>query len=57
MRNTRRGVLILVVLFATAALLAAPAAAQPKPNIIMIMGDDVGVWNIGAYHRGLMAAW
>jgi len=34
---------------------AAPAQAQDKPNIIMIMGDDIGMWNIGAYHRGLMA--
>lgn len=25
-----------------------------KPNIIMIMGDDIGMWNIGAYGRGLM---
>jgi arylsulfatase A-like enzyme len=31
-----------------------PAQAQ-QPNIIMIMGDDIGIWNIGAYHRGLMA--
>jgi arylsulfatase A-like enzyme len=34
----------------------APAAAQQQqPNIIMIMGDDIGIWNISAYHRGLMA--
>jgi arylsulfatase len=35
----------------------APASAQqqPKPNIVVIMGDDIGMWNIGAYHRGLMA--
>lgn len=26
-----------------------------KPNIVVVMGDDVGMWNIGAYHRGLMA--
>ena len=26
-----------------------------KPNIIVIMGDDIGMWNIGAYHRGIMA--
>jgi arylsulfatase A-like enzyme len=32
-----------------------PAAAQPKPNIIMIMGDDIGWFNIGAYHQGMMA--
>ncbi len=30
-------------------------ATQKKPNIIVIMGDDIGIWNIGAYHRGLMA--
>jgi arylsulfatase A-like enzyme len=29
--------------------------AADKPNIIVIMGDDIGMWNIGAYHRGLMA--
>ncbi|MBB4277987.1 arylsulfatase [Rhizobium mongolense] len=32
-----------------------PVAAQEKPNIVVIMGDDIGVWNIGAYHRGMMA--
>ena len=26
-----------------------------KPNIVVIMGDDIGIWNIGAYHRGMMA--
>jgi arylsulfatase A-like enzyme len=25
-----------------------------KPNIVVIMGDDVGMWNISAYHRGMM---
>src|SRR5258705_5379148 len=33
----------------------APAAAGQKPNIVVIMGDDIGMWNIGAYHRGMMA--
>jgi arylsulfatase len=28
---------------------------QKQPNIVVIMGDDIGMWNIGAYHRGLMA--
>jgi arylsulfatase len=32
-----------------------PAAAGQRPNIVVIMGDDVGIWNIGAYHRGMMA--
>src|SRR3954453_7711781 len=35
---------------------AQPAtAAGQRPNIVVIMGDDIGMWNIGAYHRGLMA--
>ncbi|WP_346838398.1 sulfatase-like hydrolase/transferase [Microbulbifer sp. SAOS-129_SWC] len=31
-------------------------AATPtkKPNILIIWGDDVGMWNISAYHRGMM---
>ncbi|GAA5505966.1 arylsulfatase [Novipirellula caenicola] len=40
------------------ALIAIPATlhAQTKqPNIIMIMGDDIGWFNIGAYHRGMMS--
>jgi arylsulfatase len=36
-------------------LTAMPAFAQQKPNIVMIMGDDIGWFNIGAYHRGIMA--
>src|SRR5438128_475467 len=33
-----------------------PVAAQPKkPNILVIMGDDVGWFNVGAYHRGIMS--
>ena len=24
-------------------------AAQTKPNIVFIMGDDIGMWNISAY--------
>ena len=30
-------------------------ATGKKPNILFIMGDDIGMWNIGAYHRGMMA--
>jgi arylsulfatase len=29
--------------------------AGKKPNFMFIMGDDIGMWNIGAYHRGMMA--
>ena len=35
---------------------ASPAAAQDasRPNILVIMGDDIGYWNISAYNRGMM---
>ena len=29
-------------------------AADKKPNIIIIFADDVGPWNVSAYHRGMM---
>ena len=34
-----------------------PAPAAPggrRPNILVIMGDDIGYWNISAYSRGMM---
>jgi len=31
------------------------AAEAKKPNILFIMGDDIGWFNIGAYHRGIMS--
>ena len=31
------------------------AQAQAKPNIIFIMGDDIGWSNIGVYNQGIMA--
>jgi arylsulfatase A-like enzyme len=33
-----------------------PSCAQEssKPNILVIMGDDIGYWNISAYNRGMM---
>jgi arylsulfatase A-like enzyme len=33
----------------------APARADPqKPNIVVIMGDDIGWFNVGAYNQGMM---
>jgi arylsulfatase A-like enzyme len=34
---------------------AAADTAGKKPNIVFIMGDDIGWFNIGAYHHGMMA--
>ena len=47
----------LSLLIATAALFSAvvPAQAQDKkPNIVFIMGDDIGIMQPSIYHRGLM---
>jgi len=36
-------------------LVTGPAgAADKKPNILVIFGDDIGVWNVGAYTHGMM---
>ncbi len=36
-------------------IVTAAQAADKKPNILFIMGDDVGWFNIGAYHQGIMS--
>jgi arylsulfatase len=47
---------LLTLAFGLAISVGAPMQAQDKkPNIVFIMGDDIGIWNIGAYHRGMMA--
>ena len=33
---------------------AVTASAQQKPNIVVIFGDDIGYWNVGAYTHGMM---
>jgi Sulfatase len=33
----------------------APATAGQKPNIVVVMGDDIGWFNIGAYNQGIMS--
>jgi arylsulfatase A-like enzyme len=53
MRGLRR-VAYAATLLAGLAGVAGAAVAQSKPNILVIWGDDVGVMNISAYHRGLM---
>ena len=52
----RSRIIGLVLLASLASLMVAPASAQPqpKPNILVIMGDDIGYWNISAYNRGMM---
>jgi arylsulfatase len=63
MQRPRNTILAALAVFLALALVAGdigPAAAQEKgkdkkPNILFIMGDDVGWFNIGAYHRGMMS--
>ncbi|MBK7564485.1 MAG: arylsulfatase [Propionivibrio sp.] len=49
--------LSIVLAAATLLSVAMPSlvqAAPKQPNILFIMGDDIGIMNVGAYHRGLM---
>ena len=34
--------------------LAQGTSTAAKPNILVIMADDIGYWNISAYNRGMM---
>src|SRR5471030_654088 len=45
-----------LIALATATTALSPAVAQQpqKPNILVIMADDIGYWNISAYNRGMM---
>ena len=49
------GLSLLAVAAAFISGAAQTQAAGKKPNIVVIMGDDIGIWNIGAYNRGMMA--
>ena len=55
MSDSHRHWPILLALLAVVSLIASPVGAQTKPNIVFIMGDDVGWFNVGAYHQGIMA--
>ena len=56
--NRRSGLgFAVLALLASALVIGAPASAQQqaqKPNVLVIMGDDIGYWNISAYNRGQM---
>jgi arylsulfatase len=52
-RPNRRTLVTVTILLITAAV--RPAAAQAKrPNILVIWGDDIGMWNVGVYTHGMM---
>jgi arylsulfatase len=48
----------LIALCTAITIASVPASAQQqqqRPNIIMIMGDDIGWFNVGVYNQGMMA--
>src|SRR5262249_6258766 len=46
---------VVAILVAIPLLAGVATAQQRRPNILVIMGDDVGWFNIGAYHQGIMS--
>ena len=53
MRNVTRSIFMLL-LYGLCLSVGAGYAETKKPNILVIMGDDVGITNISAYSHGLM---
>ena len=43
------GILLLIAIIPNFA-----QAQEKKPNIVVIFGDDIGYWNVGAYTHGMM---
>jgi hypothetical protein len=35
--------------------IAQQSAPSATPNILVIMGDDIGYWNLSVYNRGQMS--
>jgi len=52
-RLFRSATMTLIALISCATVLSAQAADK-KPNIVVIWGDDIGMWNVGAYTHGMM---
>src|ERR1700751_351585 len=55
LRIARYGVSVLTTMAVLIGAGRSLQAQEKKPNILVIMGDDIGMWNIGANHRGMMA--
>jgi len=54
MKLHRLNILKFTLLLAGLGVLAPAQAADKKPNILVIFGDDIGYWNVSAYNRGMM---
>jgi hypothetical protein len=53
--KSKSRILLAFLLGLTASLTALGQTTGKPHNIVVIMGDDIGIWNIGAYHRGMMS--
>ena len=53
-RQTAVPLIAVALVFGLCLFAGAADAANKKPNILVIWGDDIGQDNISAYHRGLM---
>lgn len=55
-KNSCASLLGATMLVSLSGAASTPATAQPaqKPNILFIMGDDIGLYQPSIYHRGLM---
>jgi arylsulfatase len=53
-RRRHHRAFFLAAAFALIGVIAPVQAADPKPNILIIWGDDIGYWNISAYNQGMM---
>ena len=49
----KRNTLLIALALGTLSV-ASAHAAESRPNILVIFGDDIGTWNVGAYTHGMM---
>lgn len=52
MRLSIIGLITFVIVLAAGHVTARAQQATAKPNILVIMGDDVGYWNLSTYNQG-----
>ena len=54
MKNCLIANVVLTLGLTLSGMATAQTAVKP-PNIVVVMGDDIGWFNVGAYHQGIMA--
>ncbi len=54
MRLSIIGLTTFITVLAAAQVTARAQQAAAKPNILVIMGDDIGYWNLSTYNQGMM---